>query len=47
MEVAEYLLASSIGSRQISDPNLSQGLYIYKVYTGSEVIKIGKIIIMK
>jgi len=47
MKVAEYLLTSSTGSMQVNAPNLSQGLYIYKLYTGNEVIKIGKIIIMK
>jgi hypothetical protein len=47
MKVAEYLLTSPVGSMQINDPNLSQGLYIYKVYSGPEVLKVGKIIIIR
>jgi hypothetical protein len=47
MKVAEYLLISPVGSMQINYPNLSQGLYIYKVYSGSEILKIGKIIIIR
>jgi len=47
MKVGEYLLPSPIGSMQINTPNLGQGLYIYKLYAGNEVLKIGKIIIIR
>ncbi len=47
MKVAEYLLSSSTGTMEINNPNLSQDIYIYKVYKGSEVKKVGKVIIIK
>lgn len=47
MKVAEYILTSPIGTMQISNSSLSQGLYIYKLYTNNGVKKVGKIVIMK
>ncbi len=47
MEVGEYLLNSSSGTMQISNPNLREGLYFYKVYTASGVKKVGKIVIIR
>jgi len=47
MKVAEYLLSSPKGKMNISNPNFSQSVYIYKLYSSSLVKKIGKIVIVK
>jgi len=47
VKISEYLLTSPMGIKEISASNLNSGLYIYKVYAGDTIIKIGKIVIMK
>ncbi len=47
VKIAEYLLNSSNGTIPVSEQNLRQGLYFYKVYTNSGIKKIGKIVIIK
>jgi Secretion system C-terminal sorting domain len=47
MNIAKYLLNSQSGSMTISNPRLSEGIYVYKIYTDSGIKKIGKIIIIK
>jgi hypothetical protein len=47
MEIGEYLLNSSSGTMPVSNPNLSQGIYFYKVFTGNQILKVGKTVIMK
>jgi hypothetical protein len=46
-KVGEYNIPSGSGEMQINNPNLMDGVYIYKLYTNSSIIKIGKIIVIK
>jgi hypothetical protein len=45
--VGEYSLENSEGTMNISNTELSNGVYIWKLYTNSQVDKFGKIIIIK
>ena len=45
--VGEYTLNNSQGKMSISNPQLSNGLYIWKLYTNTDTMKFGKVIIMK
>jgi sugar lactone lactonase YvrE len=47
MEIGEYLLNSSSGLLQISNQNLRQGVYFYKVFTDTGIKKVGKIVIIR
>ena len=47
MKVGEYVLSLLSGSTNINNMNLSQGMYIYKLFTNTGIKKIGKIVIMK
>lgn len=46
-KVGEYMLNQSEGKMYITNYNLSNGVYIYQLYENNNVIKFGKIIIMK
>ena len=46
-KVGEYDLSGSSGEMQISNSNLINGIYVYKVYTNNSIIKVGKIIVIK
>lgn len=45
--VGEYNLANSQGMMSISNPQLSNGVYIWKLYTNTDTMKYGRVIIMK
>lgn len=45
--VGEYTLANSQGKMSISNPQLSNGVYIWKLYTNTDLLKFGKVVIMK
>lgn len=45
--VGEYSLANSQGKMSISNPELSNGIYIWKVYANDQPLKVGKVVIMK
>lgn len=45
--VGEYSLANSQGKMSISNPQLSNGVYIWKLYTNTQSEQFGKVIIMK
>jgi len=45
--VGEYALNNSQGTMTISNPDLSDGVYIWKLYTDNQVMRFGKIIIIK
>jgi len=44
---SEPYLNSHRGNMKIITPNLSEGLYIYKLYSGNTILKVGKIIIIR
>jgi hypothetical protein len=45
--VGEYELTGSQGKMEITNYNLSNGVYFYKVNTNTNVVKVGKIVIIK
>jgi len=45
--VGEYTLDNSEGKMNISNSGLSNGVYLWKLYTNNQVIKFGKVIIIK
>ncbi len=45
--MGDYSLNGSEGKKNISNPQLSNGIYFWKVFTNSGVAKVGKVIIMK
>jgi hypothetical protein len=46
-KVGEYTLNQSEGKMNITNYNLNNGVYIYQLYNNNNVVKFGKIIIMK
>jgi hypothetical protein len=46
-QIGEYTLNGSEGKMSINNPNLANGVYVYKLYTNSTFDKVGKIIIIK
>ncbi len=46
-QVGEYQLNGSKGKLNISNPELSNGVYIWKLYSNAQIIKFGKVIVIK
>jgi hypothetical protein len=45
--VGEYALTNSQGKMSISNPQFSNGVYIWKLFSNNQPIKYGKVVIMK
>jgi len=45
--VGEYSLANSQGKMNISNPQLSNGVYLWKLFSNNQPLKYGKVVIMK
>ena len=45
--VGQYILDNSAGKMSIVNPDLSNGVYIYKLYTSDNTMVVGKVIIIK
>ena len=46
-QIGEYDLNGSEGVMNVSNPNLSNGVYLWKLYSNNQMIKYGKVVIMK
>jgi len=46
-QVGEYTLNGSEGTMNVSNPNLSNGVYLWKLYSNNQIIKYGKVIIIR
>jgi hypothetical protein len=46
-QVGEYQLNGSAGKLSIYNPELSNGVYIWKLYSNAQIIKFGKVIVIK
>ena len=46
-QIGVYNLNGSEGIMNVSNPNLSNGVYLWKLYSNNQIIKYGKVVIMK
>jgi hypothetical protein len=45
--VGQYDLTTAVGKMTITNPYLTNGIYIYELYTNNQLMKVGKVIIIK
>jgi hypothetical protein len=46
-QIGEYALEGSQGKMIISNTNLSNGVYIWKLFSNAKIVKYGKVVIMR